>query len=78
MMELWWIVIVSAIHLAKNLAFSLRTKHIEESESFVSINEEKVHFYKIHTEENAVDMFIKPLPTTKFKYYSNMIHLLRC
>ena len=70
----------SAIHLAENLAFSSRTKHIEVRESFlVSMSEEKlVRLQKVHTEENASDMFTKSLPVAKFEHCSNLIRLMKC
>ena len=60
----------SAIHLAENLAFSSRTKHIEVRESFlVSMNEEKLsRLQKVHTKENAADMFTKSLHVAKFEH----------
>ena len=70
----------SAIHLAENLAFSSRTNHIEVRESFpISMNEKKlVCPQKIHTNENAADMFMKALPATRFEHCSNLIHLMKC
>ena len=70
----------SAIHLAENLAFSSRTKHIEVSESFlVSMNEEKLsRLQKVHTKENAADMFTKSLLVAKFEHCSNLIRLMKC
>ena len=70
----------SAIHLAENLAFSSRTKHIEVRESFlISMNEEKlVRLQKIHTNGNAADMFTKALRATKFEHCSNLIHQMKC
>ena len=54
----------SAIHLAENLAFSSRTKHIKVRESFlVAMDEDKqVYLRKVHTNDNAADMFTKTLP----------------
>jgi len=70
----------SAIHLAKNLAFSSRTKHIEVRKSFlVSMSEEKlVRLQKVHTKENAADIFTKSLPVAKFEHCSDLIRLLKC
>ena len=70
----------SAIHLAENLAFSSRTKHIEVRESFlVSMSEEKlVRLQKVHTKENAADMFTKSLPVAKFEHCSDLIRLMKC
>ena len=70
----------SAIHLAENLAFSSRTKHIEVRESFlVAMDEDKqVCLRKVHTKDNAADMFTKTLPVGKFEHCSNLIRLERC
>ena len=70
----------SAIHLAKNLAFSSRTKHIEVRESFlVAMDEDKqVYLRKVHTKDNAADMFTKALPVGKFEHCSNLIRLEKC
>ena len=45
----------SAIHLAENLSFSSRTKHIEVRESFlVAMDEDKqVYLRKVHTNDNV-------------------------
>ena len=72
--------IQGTIHLAENLGFSSRTKHIRVRESFlVAMHKEKiVSLKKIHTDDNATDMFIKPLGATKFEDCSKFVQLLKC
>ena len=66
--------------MAENLAFSSRIKHIEVRESFlVAMDEDKqVYLRKVHTKDNATDMFTKALLVGKFKHCSNLIHLEKC
>ena len=70
----------SAIHLVENLAFSSQTRHIEVRKSFlVAMDEDKqVCLQKVHTKDNAADMFTKTLPVGKFEHCSNLIRLERC
>jgi len=70
----------SAVHLEENLAFSSRIKRTEVRESFlVAMDEDKqVCLRKVHTMDNAADMFTKTLLIGKFEHCSNLIHLERC
>ena len=54
----------SAIHLDKNLAYHSKTKHVSIKYDFVrqGIDEGgQVALDKVHTKENCVDMFTKPV-----------------
>ena len=70
----------SALHLATNLAFSSRTKHISVRDAFlVALHDAKVvYLKKIITDDNAADMFTKSLPPAKFEHCSNLIQLRLC
>ena len=52
----------SAIHLARNLAYHSKTKHISVKYHFVRqvVDEGGVSLEKVHTKVNSVDMFTKP------------------
>jgi transposase InsO family protein len=70
----------SAIHLATNLAFSSRTKHINVRDAYLArLHEAKiVYLKKVLTDDNAADMFTKSLPPAKFEHCSNLIQLRLC
>jgi hypothetical protein len=53
----------SAIHLAKNLSYHTKTKHIPVKYHFVRhvIDERGVYLEKIHTKENCANMFTKEI-----------------
>ena len=53
----------SAIHLAKNQAYSSRTKHIKVRSSFLSTEKEEVSLVKISTKHNPADMLTKVVPS---------------
>ena len=57
----------SAIHLAKNLAYHSKTKHIPVKYHFVRhvVDEGGVFLEKVHTKENSTDMFMKPITLEK-------------
>ncbi|KAH9717588.1 hypothetical protein KPL71_021887 [Citrus sinensis] len=58
----------SALHIARNLAFHSRTKHIGVQYHFVRevIKGGNVDLQKIHTKENLADVLIKPINVDKF------------
>ena len=60
----------SAIHLATNPAYHSRTKHIDVRYHFLRhvINGRKVALQKVHTWENCVDMFTKPVTVQKLRW----------
>ena len=62
------------------MAFSSRTKHIKVKESFlVAVDEDKqIYLWKVHTKDNATDIFTKTLPVGKFEHCSNLIHMEKC
>jgi len=53
----------SAIHLATNPAYHRKTKHIDVKYHLVRqvVDEGGVALKKVHTQENYVKMFIKPI-----------------
>jgi hypothetical protein len=62
--------IQSSIHLAKNPAYHSKTKHIPIKYHFVRrvINECGVSLEKVHTKENCIDMFTKPVLLEKLRW----------
>ena len=58
----------SALHIAKNLDFHSRTKHIGVQYYFVRevVEEGSVDLQKIHTKENLTDILTKPIDADKF------------
>ncbi|KAE8712086.1 cytochrome P450 71A9-like [Hibiscus syriacus] len=70
----------SAIHLAKNQVYCVRTKHIDVR--FHKIRElvasGEILFQKVHTDENAADMFTKPVTTDKFKHCLDLLNVSSC
>ena len=66
----------SAIHLAKNLAYHSKTKHIEIKYHFVRrvIEEGGVSLEKVHTPQNCVDMFTKPMECGFSWFEKGVIH----
>ena len=65
----------SAIYLAKHQVYHARTKHIDVR--FHKIREltvtGEIILEKIDTSENAADILKKPVPTSKFKHYLDLI-----
>jgi len=59
----------SAIHLAKNLAFHSRTKHIDLRYHFIRslIKDGVLKLVKIAGSKNLVDMLTKPITTKKLE-----------
>jgi len=60
----------SAIHLAKNLTYHSKSKHIPIKYHFVRqvITERGVSLEKVHTKENCADMFTKPVFLEKLRW----------
>ncbi|KAK9181573.1 hypothetical protein WN944_024711 [Citrus x changshan-huyou] len=58
----------SALHIARNLAFDSRTKHIGVQYHFVRevVEDGSVDLQKIHTKENLADVLTKPINADKF------------
>eukprot|EP00253_Pinus_taeda_P026977 PITA_26977 len=60
----------SAIHMATNLAYHSRTKHIDVRYHFLRhvIDGRKVALQKVHTRENCADIFTKPITVKKMRW----------
>eukprot|EP00253_Pinus_taeda_P034842 PITA_34842 len=60
----------SAIHLATNLAYHNRTKHIDVRYHFLRhvIDGRKVALQKVHTQENCADIFAKLVTVEKLRW----------
>ena len=60
----------SAIHLDTNLVYHSKTKHIDVKYHFVrqAIGESGEDLKKVHTQENCVDMFTKPMLLEKLRW----------
>jgi hypothetical protein len=60
----------SVIHLAKNLAYHNKNKHIPIKYHFVRqvIDEGGVSLEKVHTKVNCADMFTKPVLLEKLRW----------
>jgi hypothetical protein len=67
----------SAIYLAMNQVYHVRTKHIDIR--FHKIRElivtGDIVLKKVHTSENAADMLTKPVTTAKFKHCLDLINV---
>jgi hypothetical protein len=60
----------SAIYLAKNQVYQVRTKHIDVRFNMIRelVTTGELLLEKIHTFESTVDMLTKPVITDKFKH----------
>ena len=67
----------SAIHLAKNLAFHSRTKHIKLRYHFIrlALEDGSISLEKIHTSQNPMNMFTKVIMKEKLGSCSTWIGL---
>ena len=67
----------SAIHLAKNSAFHLKTKHIQLKYHFIRfvLDEELLKLEKIHTSQNPTDMLKKGVTRDKLSSCSVSVGL---
>ena len=68
---------MSAIYLAKNQVYHVRTKHIDVRFHFVReiLDEGDILLQKVHTKENHVDMLTKVVSGVKFTH-CEMLHIL--
>ncbi|KAE8721159.1 hypothetical protein F3Y22_tig00016637pilonHSYRG00027 [Hibiscus syriacus] len=70
----------STIHLAKNHVYRARTKHVDvrfhKIRKLVAYGE--ILFQKVYTDENAADMFTKPVTTDKFMHCLDLLSVLSC
>ena len=69
--------IQSAINIAKNLTFHLRTKHIQLKYHFIRsvLDEELLKLEKIHTSQNHADMLTKGVTIEKLSSCSVFVGL---
>ena len=69
----------SAIHLAKNLVFHVRTKHIDVRYHFVReiLSEGSILLQKIGTADNPADMMTKVVTAIKFNHCLDLINILK-
>jgi hypothetical protein len=67
----------SAIHLAKNSAFHLKTKHIQLRYHFIrsTLEDGQLKLEKIHTSQNPTDMLTKGVTREKLSSYSVSVGL---
>ena len=65
----------SAIHLFRNDAYHLKTKHICVKYYFIRdiVAQGEIVVKKIHILDNPADMLTKPLPITKFQHYLDLV-----
>ena len=65
---LLWYDNISAYHMAKNLVFHARTKHIEIDLHFIrdQVTRGKLQLQFMHTKEQPADLLTKHLPNSKF------------
>ena len=70
----------SAIYLAKNQVYHARTKHIDvrfhKVRELVALGD--VVLVKVHTSENAADMFTKTVTADKFKHCLDLVNVTGC
>ena len=59
----------STIHLAKNVAYHSRTKHIQRRYHWLreKVDDGEFTLVKIHTDENGSDMLMKNLPLDRLR-----------
>ncbi|XP_017187340.1 uncharacterized mitochondrial protein AtMg00810-like [Malus domestica] len=67
----------SAIHLAENLVFHARTKHVEVHYHFIrkKVLQEEIEMRPINTDDQIADLFTKGLSTGKFKKFRHQLNM---
>ncbi|GMP83727.1 hypothetical protein CsSME_00037540 [Camellia sinensis var. sinensis] len=75
-----WCDNLSSMALASNLVFHCRSKHIEINYHFIrdKVVAKLVDLKYVPTIDQVVDIFTKPLPTTRFHYVKNKHLVLPC
>ena len=70
----------SAIYLSKHQTFHERSKHVDVRLNFIrdEVSRGTVEIAKVYTEENAADMLIKSIPSSKLKHCLELINLVQC
>jgi len=66
---------MSAIYLAKNQVYHVRTKHIDVKYHFVwdVFEDGDIEVKKIQTKDNPTNMLTKVIFGVKFNYYKNLL-----
>ena len=69
---------MSAIYLANNQVYHVRTKHNDVRYHFVweILDEGDIELQKIHTKENSGDMLTKVVSGVKFAHCNKLLHIL--
>ena len=69
---------MSAIYLAKNQVYHVRTKHIDIRCHFIReiLNEGDIELQKVHTEENPTNMLTKVVSRVKFTHSKELLYML--
>ena len=69
----------SAIYLAMNQVYHVRTKHINVRFHRIRelVSSCELFLEKVHTSKNAADMLTKPIIAGKFKHYLDLINVSR-
>ena len=69
---------MSAIYLAKNKVYHVRTKHIDVRFHFIReiLDEDNIELLKIHTKENLAHMLTKVVSRVKFIHCKELLHIL--
>ena len=68
----------SAIHLAKNLAYDRKTKHIEIRHHFIRDHQQKgdIAIESVGTDDQLADILTKPLDEKRFCKLRNELNIL--
>jgi len=66
---------MSAIYLAKNQIYYVRTKHIDAKYHFVRdvLEDGDIEVKKIHIKDNSADMLTNVVPWVKFNHCKNLL-----
>jgi len=69
---------MSAIYLAKNQVYHVRTKHIDVRCHFIReiLDEGDIELLKIYTKENPTDILTKVVSGVKFTHCKQLLYIL--
>ncbi|XP_048236301.1 secreted RxLR effector protein 161-like [Ricinus communis] len=70
---------LSAIRLAENSVFNVRTKHVEVHYHFIreKVLQEEIQLEHVGTERQAADLFTKGLGSNKFENFCNQLGMVK-